>query len=118
MARGQETGNHPNRKAENWRPTTAITGPMGQVVAHSGAGSDLYHAVWQGPGGYSASVEHMRAAPQPSPYVAEQTNYVAGPFRTVERARVGSEALGRRAEAGKADRYRTSSYDLTAADLR
>jgi hypothetical protein len=105
MPRGIDTGNHPSRRAETWRPSTSTTGPLGtltqryQNVDTNWMG--LSHEVWEKEGRYMGAVTHTEHDPYPGYRGGVQTtNYVAGPFRTERRAQIASEALGKRAERG------------------
>jgi hypothetical protein len=120
MARGQDSGAHPGRQVgrERWTPTTAITGPMGQVTMHAhGLGqAEPYLSSWKGPGGHTAGVEHWT----PAYGGVEQNNYTAGPFRTQQRSIIAAEALSNRAlnRPESAERYKRSSYYHTPAELK
>jgi hypothetical protein len=106
VPRGIETGNHPNRKAETWRPRSGTTGPLGSLTQRyenlDVNRLGLSHEVWEQGGRYTGAVTHTAHDPYPGYRGGgfQTSNYVAGPFRTERRAQVASEALGRRAERG------------------
>ena len=119
MARGIDTGNHPSRQvgphlSKFWRPTTAITGPMGAVTAHipepNDAGTTM--AAWSGPQGHHAEVEQDVWSGGQGPYTGmEHNRYVAGPFRTQARAQIAAESLANRVESGSGhERYENDSW--------
>ena len=102
MSKGVDTSGHSGRMVpkDRWKPTTAITGPMGAVTAHVPTPNDsgITMAAWAGPQGHHAEVEHDVAAGYGNMRGMEHARYVAGPFRTQARAQVAAESLASRVE--------------------
>jgi len=106
MPKGKDTRYHPGRQvgphlSQHWRPTTAITGPLGAVTQHIPDPDDsgITMAAWAGPHGHHAEVEQA------------SNRYVAGPYRTQARAQIAAESLANRVDAGVGhDQYQADSW--------
>ena len=102
---------------KSWR-ATQHTSPHGDIVATATVDSDHPYthqaSVTRGGAGFSAGLDYTSAI-GPSGINTEQ--FSAGPFRTQRRAQIAASSLLDRAEADKADNYRTGSKTLSYEDL-
>lgn len=120
MPRGVDTSQHPGRKvgSDAWRSHTSVTAPgLGQsTLRNFGIGPEYTHTVFKSDEGYHGEVEHYT----PEGRGAYTLNtYVAGPYRTQQRAIGAAEGISGRISRGRdVSRYNRSSHFLSAADVR
>jgi len=123
VARGKDTGNHPGRKADNWKPRPGnVSNSRGNVISAKSVGEEPYsHALevtqHRNSPGFSVDLDLTRHVNQGG---IESEQYRAGPYRTQRRAEIAGDALHARAEAESetAANYQVGEYYESADEIR
>ena len=123
MARGQDTGDHPGRKAANWKPRPGnVSNMRGNVVSSRSEGEGEYaHALevtqHRNTPGFSVDLDYTRHVNRGG---IESEQYRAGPYKTQRRAEIAGDALHARAEAESASAadYQVGEYFESADEIR
>ena len=119
MPRGIDTGGSPRRVAGNWRPVSGWTGPNGAVVSRTSAGGPYGGGEVvrkNDDSGYVANLTHNVGATNQGLW---NERYVAGPYRTQQRAEIAGSALANRVDKGKGtEDYYAGDDFISTEDLR
>jgi len=123
MARGEDTRDHPGRKASTWDPRPGnVSNMRGNVVSAKSVGEEPYaHRLevtqHRDTPGFSVDLDYTRHVNRGG---IETEQYRAGPYKTQRRAEIAGESLHERAEAEStsAADYQVGEYYESAEEIR